>query len=366
MSSDSPNRPPLPGTSISALCRYCGQEYLKLNVEPFALIECPHCKCPDNQGKANHSQHDLVAIKYQNFLAEKGESNSDRIGADVSHNCDENQTNVVLRNVINVAQPKTSQPRLRENPSATPRAAEHTPYGRLDPVSSQDVLAQIGKLNQEIQGLKDQNQSLTNRVMILERDVTDLKAILQGQTVSEHSHGEPSALESSYDAWDQDQDHHHQWEPLRTPDWLDEYNHLEKAAVQNFMETYRPTEASPTQDSLSNDWVGRQEPIYFEENTSSSSYWFIPVDPSEGSRAIYYSVLSKRKFRLTDGVIGPIQSSFLCRVQGEEDDNSFSPNHVKLSEFRVIYPAIVEKIPDGRWRLEQQGLLDFPAASSDE
>jgi len=364
MSSDSPNRPPLPGTSISALCRYCGQEYSKLNVEPFLLIKCPHCQCPDYQGKANRSQHILVGDKYQEFLAKKGESAPTSLGAGISHNREATQTDVVLRNVINVAQQKTSQLRLGENPSANLRAAEHASYGRLDPASSQDVLAQIGKLNQEIQGLKDQNQSLTDRVMILEREVTDLKAILQGQKVSEHLHGQPSELESSYDAWDQDR--HHQWEPLRTPDWLDEYNHLEKAAVQNFMETYRPTEASPTQDSLSNDWVGRQEPIYFEENTSSSSYWFIPVDPSEGSRAIYYSVLSKRKFRLTDGVIGPIRSSFICRVQGEEDDDSFSPNHVKLSEFRVIYPAIVEKIPDGRWRLEQQGILDFPAASSDE
>ncbi len=363
MSSDSPNSPPLPGTSIPTLCRYCGETYSKLNVDHFSLIECPHCQCPDYQGKASRLQRALVDEKYKVFLAEKGEPDRSRMGSDVSHNRGETQTEAVSRNVINGVRQKISQERLGEKSPATPRAAEHTPYGRLYPALFQDVLAQIGKLNQEIQGLKDQNQSLTNRVMILQRDVTDLKAILQGQTISEQLHGQPIELESSYDDWDQD---HHQWEPLRTPAWLDDYNHLEKAAVQNFMANYGPIEASLTQDSLSNDWVGRQEPIYFEENTSSSSYWFILVDPSEGSRAIYYSVLSKRKFRLTDGVIGPIRSSFLCRVQGEEDDDSFSPNRVKLSEFRVIYPAIVEKLPDSRWRLEQQGILDFPAVSSDE
>jgi hypothetical protein len=405
MSSDRPNSPPLPGTSIPTLCRYCGETYSKLNVDHFSLIECPHCQCPDYQGKASRLQRALVDEKYKVFLAEKGEPDRSRMGSDVSHNRGETQTEAVSRNVINGVRQKISQERLGEKSPATPRAAEHTPYGRLYPALFQDVLAQIGKLNQEIQGLKDQNQSLSpdspeddiktssnqailTRINQLEDQVRRLKtenqelkqalqkahddhmilknqvrqslkglyqitttrlvnleqkiAELEGNSQSRNQPLKQTSLTDKIAAEMTDQIVNvDQHMPLHTPSRLDDI--INPSNLDSIPDLFA---VEMTEQSVINCLNNQHNRILFERKRTGR-YWIHPIQEIPGENPIYHLGLKPDECLTQDRLLF-VKSCF--HVAHEERDG---PN------FRMIRPAIVQPVNYGdAWELSERGQIE--------
>jgi len=427
MSDSDRERSPLPATSISTLCRYCGQEYSKLNVEPFLLIKCPHCQCPDYQGKANRSQHILIDTKYQEFLTEKGESNPGRIGSDVSHNRDETQTGTVFPTLCrycsqeysklnvdyfaliecphcgcpdyqgkanrsqhilvefkyeNFLVEKGESDRIKTRPVITPNTSDtpltpinrktdsispDSPVDNIETSSNPAILVRINQLEDQVHQLNTENQELkqalqkaqddhmtlknqvrqslkglyqitTTRLVNLEKQIAEL----EGNGQSRNRPLKQTALTDGVSAEMTNQTvNDDQYMSLYTPSELDDTsNPFNVDAIPD------PFAVEMTEQSVMNCLNNQHKRILFERKRTGR-YWIHPIQDAPGEDPIYHLGLKPDECLTQDRLLF-VKSCF--HVAHEERD-SFS--------FQMIRPAIVKPVNYGdAWELLERGQIE--------
>jgi hypothetical protein len=145
--------------------------------------------------------------------------------------------------------------------------------------------------------------------------------------------------------------------------WVTEYNRLslhgQKEQAAEFATKHNAQEVAQTETSLSQQWVGRKEGIYFEINTNTGSYWLIKSFNQQPP--VYHIVPNKRKFSFTESALPTIQAYFELKQAGADGSQGFDPNKVAdMNKFQVIYPAEVIEVSAGQqWELKKKGLLEF-------
>jgi hypothetical protein len=126
---------------------------------------------------------------------------------------------------------------------------------------------------------------------------------------------------------------------------------------ENWVKQEWAIDAAASEDSLGDNWLGRDRPVIFEERIGS--YWITNAPDDYG-----YLLLNKTKFRFNENNLDSIHACFDFNQSESSHGIELDIFRLDLSAFRIIYPALVTRsLPDNQWRLERRGLIEFQPKS---
>jgi hypothetical protein len=140
---------------------------------------------------------------------------------------------------------------------------------------------------------------------------------------------------------------------FQPPLWIAQYNHLLPSDARHFKETHNAKRFTVPQDSLENQRVTLDAPIFIE---GAGSYWCI-YDTDQNA---YFLVLDRERFRFNDSNYESITVCYNFNRLNQSDFKYFEASDYELNVYQINQPAQVVPIEDtGRWQLFTRGWLEF-------
>lgn len=145
--------------------------------------------------------------------------------------------------------------------------------------------------------------------------------------------------------------------------WLERYNQFffnsNKEAITKFARAVKACEARPTEDSLNDFWIARENPILFEEG--AGTYWLIQLEDSCNA----YLVPNKKKLRLNENNLRSLEICFHL-TQFIVSDLPVDFSQLDLDYFRVEKPAKMQQVGQStQWKLTEHGSINFTSKAGE-